>query len=760
MKISYILSICLISLLVLIPQRVVRSCSFSPDADSYGYNFFNQEVLGNPGLFPFLFTWHYYYGNYETKAPDPVIDEWMPYFKNIPLKEDVSKLIYTVPLGQLLECVNLIAKKKEQMPESLSNNSCLRYVFTTKDIEFLTYLLYARRCQPNVVWEDYWSSPDFKIDSLGNLGKEGARLYKKATNDLIRLKYAFQLVRLSHYAGKNDECISLYDQLIESMPLKSYTRFRALCHKAGAYYNKELFVLASYHYSVVFKNCHPLRTTAWKGFRIKETREFEELIKYCKDKSEQATVYAMRSVQPYAKSLGDMKKIFKLDPSSEYNDLLLVREVKMFENQYLGKEIKNDENSDYQYDDDFNRFFDTTYLSEFRKFVGSAINESKIKKPALWKLAAGFLAVYAGDFAEAQRYVSELKHMEISDEVMKKSIANLQIGLDITKLNTLDENEIERIYKEFQDSKISLNDHPDVYYSYPDNQFRYFLDKLHFIYTNSNDKLKAFLCNSDFETLLWSPDIDMVTNLLEFMNKKGKKPFETFLSMKGGSRNELLEMKGTLLMASGKQEEAVKVFKSIPSDFLKGYMRFYINADPFAGNFRDCLACDDSIMEKIEYVKTHCITKLLFAEKIIKLKKTAKGNGEHAAEANFLLGNAFYNTTYFGTAWMAFAYRRYYSEINLASDCSVASAYYQKTMQLTKNKELAAKCCYMAAKCEHNNYYNREKASSWDLVNMPNSYFYYQSFFHLLKEKYADTEYYKDVIKECSYFREYLALVK
>lgn len=759
MKISIISSICLISLLVFIPQRTVRSCAWSPDEDALGYNFFDQKVMGESSFFPFLFTWHSFYQASDTTESDPVIDEWMTYFNNIPLRDDVEKVIYTIPVGSLSKCASLIEGGKAKLPDSLSSNSCLAYVNTTKDFEFIRYLLFARRCQPNVSWDDYWSTPEFKTDSLQNLSKEATALYQKSTNSFIRLKYAFQLVRLAHYAGKYDDCIILYNSLIEPMKEKSYTRYRALAHKAGAYTSKGLEVKASYYFACVFRYCPAMRIVALDGFSIKDESDFEELFKLCKDDSERATIFAMRSIQPYAKSMDDMKKIYVIDPTSDYNELLLVREVKMFENQFFGTEIASNEKYTNLSSDNTELFYDTAYFNEFKIFVGNVIRENKVKKSELWKLAAGYLAVYSGDFKEAERLLKDLKNIEIRDSRIKKSMILLQIGLDIRKLNTVDETEIERIYQEFKDSKIATEAQPDIYSSYPDNQFRYFLDKLQWLYKKNNNNLKSFLCNSDFETLLWSPDLGIINSLLELMNKKSKKPFETYLSLKAGSKNELLEMKGTLLLASGKQEEAVKIFKSIPTDFLQVYLRFYINANPFAANLHDCLSCDDSIVENSDYVKQHCITKLQFAEKIINLKKLANDKGENAAEINFQLGNAFYNTTYFGNAWMAGSYWRNFSEIGTNENCSEASAYYEKAMLLTQNKELGAKCCFMAAKCEHNKFYVNEKQSSWDLVSLPNNYYSYQTFFKMLKEKYSETGYYKEVIAECSYFRQYLELV-
>jgi hypothetical protein len=778
MKISLISSIFLISVLVLIPDRNIISCSFSPDPDAYGYNFFNQEVIGDDYYLPILFTWHSFYRGTYSVTNDALIEEWRSYFKNIPAYDDVKNVVYSIPVNNLIKCSELL-NNSGGLPDSLSANSCMNYIYKTKDKDFLTYMLYARRCEPNVNWTGEWSTPEYNLDSLEILKKIGDDLYNSTSNSFMKLKYAFQMVRLAHYANNADECIRLYDQLIEPMKEKSFTRWRALAHKAGSYYMKDDALSATYFFVEVFKNCPALRTEATIGFDIEDESQFQDILGRCRDDQMKAALYAIRAIQPYSKALEDMKTIYQIDPTIDYNDLLLVREVKMLENVYLRAKIYN-YGEYWEYDYDLNPeetlfTYDSNYLREFRSFINIVIKENKIRKPALWKLASGYLAVYDADFAFSEKCISDLKNMNVTDNNILKSMKLLQIGMDIRKLHTLDETENERIFQEFQDltifehnftpallKEINLTDYlnpdPDIYSSYPNNQFRYFLDVLSLIYKKNGNQLKVYLCNSDFESLRMDPNLDLVNGLLDLIDKKGKLPFETYLSTKAGCKNELLEVKGTLLLQADNQKEAIKVFKSIPAEFLQKNFRFYINADPFAGNLNDCLSCDDSIMEKSDFVFLHCLTKLQFAEKILSLKKKANGKGEKAAEANYLLGNAFYNTTDFGSAWMAYAYWRPYGSGSF--DCSKAQSYYEKAILLTKNIELAAKCCFMAAKCEHNSYYKREQKNSWDLIHIPDNYYDYQNFFKLLNEKYTETEYYKEVIKECSYFRQYLTLIK
>ena len=121
--------------------------------------------------------------------------------------------------------------------------------------------------------------------------------------------------------------------------------------------------------------------------------------------------------------------------------------------------------------------------------------------------------------------------------------------------------------------------------------------------------------------------------------------------------------------------------------------------------------------------------------------------GEDVYNNSLLLANAFYNMTYFGNA-------RIFSEGGRLSpgppsDCSMAVKYYQLALNASASNEQKAKCVYMLAKCERNAYYNSsDYKEGVDFLEWNG--------FKRLRTEFAGTKYYKEVIKECGYFRSYL----
>jgi hypothetical protein len=184
--------------------------------------------------------------------------------------------------------------------------------------------------------------------------------------------------------------------------------------------------------------------------------------------------------------------------------------------------------------------------------------------------------------------------------------------------------------------------------------------------------------------------------------------------------------------------------------------------DPFVIHIKDCHDCDAADPKKTAY------TKLSFMQKMIDLEAKAQSNPKDVAEIYFQLANGYYNMNYFGNnrvlydtkaTYMGdagFEYSEYSSTLNGNSmpsymSCSKAEAYYVKAMTASTDPEFKAKCCFMAAKCEQNTFFcNKPKDYKGDFKS--------GKYFTMLKTGFSSTQYYKEIINECGYFKTYLSL--
>ena len=143
---------------------------------------------------------------------------------------------------------------------------------------------------------------------------------------------------------------------------------------------------------------------------------------------------------------------------------------------------------------------------------------------------------------------------------------------------------------------------------------------------------------------------------------------------------------------------------------------------------------------------------------MVEMKNKALSNKSDAAQNYFLLANGFYNMSYFGNARVfyensinPFYLYFYYSMDNTKApenDNSLALKYYLLAKDHAVDKEFKAKCTFMAAKCEQNEWFlNKSKDSKDDFRS--------GKYFTILKNEYASTKYYAEIIKECGYFKTF-----
>ena len=130
-----------------------------------------------------------------------------------------------------------------------------------------------------------------------------------------------------------------------------------------------------------------------------------------------------------------------------------------------------------------------------------------------------------------------------------------------------------------------------------------------------------------------------------------------------------------------------------------------------------------------------------------------------------LLANAYYNITWYGNARAFYDCKVdgpfYYSANfydNAPSSMELATKYYTLGLKSAKTDEQKAKCHFMLAKCERNKYYdekifNNKDYRDGDHGTQPD-FLAWNGFVSL--KQYANTQFYKEAIKECGYFKTYV----
>ena len=215
-----------------------------------------------------------------------------------------------------------------------------------------------------------------------------------------------------------------------------------------------------------------------------------------------------------------------------------------------------------------------------------------------------------------------------------------------------------------------------------------------------------------FERFAKEKDID---NLIELIQKEDKTPFEKYICSGTTYQdiNAYKDVKGTLAFRNNNLELAQKTFAEIPKEFYEKTYEFksYLNENPFIPK----VLVYGTKERKYDYK----FNKADFVATLIKLKK------QNTAESNLKLAHAYYNVSSVGNAWMMTTYGLSSGEYGYADfvfggnrvdqegkfqngnfyNLEMARQYYQKALQLAKNKEQKAMASLMIFECDLTKYY-------------------------------------------------------
>lgn len=285
-------------------------------------------------------------------------------------------------------------------------------------------------------------------------------------------------------------------------------------------------------------------------------------------------------------------------------------------------------------------------------------------------------------------------------------------------------------------------------------------------YTSVGDTIKAICLKGELEHYAFYNEA-LLNGIIAAMYKKNKSAFEEYvLSRFTFSKADILELEAVKRLYNYNFKEALAI---LDKDDNAG--NEIVFGDPFLIHIKDCHDCDNNALTNrkpnpdADTNEPIVVTKRAFIQSMIKLEDSVKKYPAQAAKIYFLLANGYYNMSYFGNnrafcqTKLTYAYNDYWEihEYNseIAKDMpnylntTKAEEYYNKAMNASKDAEFKAKCCFMAAKCEQNEFFKTK----------PKDYkgdFKAGKYFGMLKSTYSSTKYYQEIINECGYFKTYL----
>ncbi|MEO6845417.1 MAG: hypothetical protein ABI184_09600, partial [Ginsengibacter sp.] len=436
-----------------------------------------------------------------------------------------------------------------------------------------------------------------------------------------------------------------------------------------------------------------------------------------------------------------ISQIYQLDPKSDKLDLLLARAVNQYEQKfnYNGSQSIDDMDSS-----------NSTNVS-LRNLITSIADGHNTDKPWVWYMAAGYLYTLDSLYVKANSYYAKAEKNVPSDDLAKAQLKLLEIlnKIGSTKhIGAKSENDILSDMNWLDG--INTKPIPDLRYS---DALAWLKQTISSKYKTQHELAKA---ECFYSSNLFYADKKNAENMKAFLNKPSKTPFEKLcVQLSAIQIGDIYEFQAIQLAFKDNPESAISLIKNDSAS------SFTLPANPFNGGIQDCHDCDQAASQKIKY------SKLSFLQKLKELKdKIATGKDVYIN--SMLLANAYYNISHYGNDrafyeckilgsghYSPFAIDSIYR--GMLTDMKLPAKYYRLALKASQNDEQKAKCHYMLAKCERNewyngNFYNNDKNEFKEDFTIPLSSL---TEFKLLKQ-YPNTKFYKEAINECGYFEKYV----
>ena len=695
---------------------------------------YTPELFVDKSYSPFFYSYDYYYDiGHDEKQNErfnaTVVSDWYNYLdKKFSINE-----IETILFKTTNKSIDSILKSK--IPTRFSSLQ----IVTSKDkkvIEFYNYLNLAKQAESFALTsQDDWSyddKPKKERASSTNFCASVLIPFNACKDKFIKQRYLFQLVRAYFFNKNYANCVSVFESN-QSTTDKNIMYYRTMCYAAGSLKKMGKLSQANYYYSIVYNNCNDLKTTAHYSFKPQEESDWQKTLALCKTDDEKCTLWQMLGVF-YKDEQHSLEEIIKLNPKSDKCDLLISRAVNKLENDLLEPKSEGDmqaySNKDIK-----------TLLKNYIALFQTAITKN-IDKPYQWQMALGYLQTLDKDYKNADlNFKAAEKSLANSGNMLLLELRLLKIINSISEIKLLNKTTEDKLLPELEWLSSLAKDEKlkGIRTITANSWMQKIMNKK---YREQKDFLKAEFYNVDQAFYVNEKQLHDMQN---FLLKTNKTPYEKYCeSIYTLNINQLYEFEAIDKTFNDDIDAAVILMEKAG---VNG--ETILLSNPFNGGIKDCHDCDHAQAQKTKYSKISTL-------KIMKGMKDKLSTDTY--NNALLLGNVYYNMTFFGSSRMF-----YYcaiidagstmpdminaSFVNKLTDMTLAKKYYTQALDVATSDEQKAKCTYLLSKCERNEWYNKNgNKDGLDFIAFKN--------FSALK-KYANTKYYKEVIAECGYFNKY-----
>ena len=690
--------------------------------------------------------WYSSYSDWNWKEDQAMI-EWKEFFKGEISEQAVRFYLFTNDGEKEFAAIIKGANSSKFFPDLNWNKPKMK--------EFKSFLRLALEVDNAAdgryfSW-DYSKKTEVYVEEI--LIQELQLKYKSATNEIMKVKWWFQVVKAMYYSKNKKALIGFLEETKGAVPEGTYY-YRALDYLGGVYYSLQNFPMANAMYSKVMAHCAPLRFDAISSYHALNQNDFNFALNLISDPNEKAAMWLLQGY--YTDEMEAMKAIYALKPNSEMLDLLLTRSMNKME-----AALANSNRDNYR------EYITDVQLSVDKKlveFVNQVNNEGKTRDKHTWNLAAAYLNALIGENKRAEEELNKV--FENGSQIEKDQARTLTIVNEIMRVG-FEDKDIWNLSDEAAARTFESRIYPHLKwlvsqgetqtydsYSYWDSSSKKTKVRVELVFSWTKRMLGmiyAYHYAYQIQSELASPneayyhDKYNISEMKKFMQGE-RSDFEKLLLQIYPVKLEDIELyEGLVLAYAGQLEKAKEHF--VKTKFANEELL----SDPFVAGIQDCHDCDH------ENYRGRKWTRMSTLNRMIQLQQNILRNTDMYYSA-LALGNAYYNLSYHGNSRLFYQSKLMFSWGNsidvfhskFLNSSNRAKDYYRTALLCAQSDEQRAKCEYFIAKCDRNEFYN----FGW--VNNEIDFLTWDGFKNL-KSKYSNTKFYNDVIRECGYFRTYLS---
>ena len=709
---------------------------FSPEVSDIDSSF--EPMFISEELFYNYSEFEYYSQRFNTN----IIDEWSVYLEDrIPIKEIEYFLLDNNSTKEINE---LYANVQNSNKSGILNSRFS--VIDSKVKGFIQFLYFAKQIeaislQQLGVWDiehgmkRFYASPEI-IAELENR-------YQIESDPFLKNRYWFQVAKAKYYSIDKSSIISFFDKTKETVK-KNNLYYRALSYVAGAHYKQRNYTLSNYLYSIVYYNCKEMRSIAAYNFHPQEQSDFDSSLQLASNNNEKIALWTLYGY--YADELKAIREISKLDTKNEHIDFLLAHFINNEEKRLNSEaELKNAV--------EYKNVLKENVNPEAVLLIDSIARQENTSRPFLWYMGAGYFQILAGNYKLADIYLEKSSKLISNKSLAINQIRLLQLVNNILRIDSITKQHEEKLVSELDwlYNKCPNDSTKSFRYNHTVSWSKYYLSSL---YKSQGNHVFSEILSPSTNYYINQNNID---KMIEYFTKKDMSSWDSIIigqyAFTLSDLYDYVSIKNTYIYPEN-------LDKAIYYMELSQHSNDTLDCDPFLGRIKDICECTEGNIPNIRFTKLDLLRRMKGLQLLI-------AKGERTYEHYLALGNAFYNITYFGNS-REFYFNAIINNYGIYIDplykswllnSSIANTYFNNALQVANNNEQKALCVYMMSKCERNTFYTEryyEDGFLRDSYNQDTNYLAWNGFVKL-KNEYSHTSFYKQVIKECGYFKSYIS---